>query len=49
MNVRVSADSTCDLSQEILEQYDIGIVPLYIILGEKTCRDGIDCTKQDLY
>lgn len=49
MNIRVSADSTCDLSAQMTEIYDIGITPLYIIMGDKTLRDGVDCTKEQIF
>lgn len=49
MRIKVSADSTCDLSQELIETYDIGITPLYIVRGEEALRDGIDITPQDIY
>lgn len=49
MRIRISADSTCDLSPEVLSHYDIGITPLYIILGDETRRDGVDCSKEDIY
>ncbi len=42
MKIKISADSTCDLSPELIERYHIGITPLYIIRGEETLRDGID-------
>ena len=28
MNIKISADSTCDLSPALIEQYNIGITPL---------------------
>lgn len=49
MKIRISADSTCDLSPEILEKYNIGITPLYIIFGDESRRDGIDCTREDIF
>ena len=36
MKIKISADSTCDLSPELIERYHIGITPLYIIRGEET-------------
>ena len=36
MKIKVSADSTCDLSPELIERYGIGITPLYIVRGEET-------------
>ena len=49
MRIYVSADSTCDLSPAILEKYNIGIMPLYIIFGDESRRDGIDCTREDIF
>ena len=46
MKIKISADSTCDLSPELIERYHIGITPLYIIRGEETLRDGIDVHPQ---
>ena len=33
--VKIISDSTCDLSQELTAKYDIDILPLHILLGEK--------------
>ena len=49
MRYKITADSTCDLGRELIEQYDIGILPLYVQLGEKTYRDGIDIQPDDIY
>lgn len=45
----ISADSTCDLSEEIKERYDIHIQPLNIILENELYRDGIDITPDMIY
>lgn len=39
---KLIADSTCDLSDAILKQYDINIAPLSIVIEGKTYRDRID-------
>ena len=49
MRYKITADSTCDLSRELIERYDIGIFPLYVQLGEKTYRDGVDIHPDDIY
>ena len=49
MKVKITSDSTCDLSPELVSQYDIGILPLLITFGEKTYRDGVDTTPEDIY
>ena len=40
--VKITADSTCDLSPELIDKYDIAIIPLHIILGEKSLLDGLE-------
>ncbi|HYE83472.1 MAG TPA: DegV family protein [Clostridia bacterium] len=47
--VRVISDSTCDLSSELIERHGIAIVPLYVVFGEKSYRDGIDISTEELY
>ena len=37
-NVKIVADSTCDLSQDMLNEYDITMIPLMISMGEITKR-----------
>lgn len=49
MKIKISADSTCDLSTELIEQYDISILPLHVQVGEKNLTDGVDVTPVDLY
>ena len=47
--VKIISDSTCDLSQELLEKYDIEIVPLHILLGEEEYEDGKSITPDEIY
>ncbi len=47
--VKVFTDSTSDLSKDILDKYDIGVVPLYVTFGNETYKDGIDITTPELY
>lgn len=47
--VKIFSDSTCDLSPELIEKYQIGIVPVYVLFGEESFRDGIDLTTAELY
>ena len=49
LNIKISADSTCDLSPALVEAYNIGITPLYIVMEDKTLRDGLDIKPEDLY
>lgn len=47
--IRIVADSTCDLSKELVEQYNIQIAPLHIVLGEKEYLDGVEITPDEIY
>ena len=47
--IRVTADSTCDLSPEILSQYGIETLPLYVIYDGVEHKDGVDLTPDQLY
>ncbi len=47
--VKIISDSTCDLSPELLKRYDIDILPLHILLGEKEYRDGKDITPDEIF
>ena len=48
-HIRISSDSTCDLSQELIERYQIKILPMGVSLGDNLYRDGIDITPDDIY
>lgn len=47
--VKIISDSTCDLSQELLEKYDVEIVPLHILLGDAEYEDGKSITPDEIY
>lgn len=47
--IRIVADSTCDLTKELTEKYDIQIVPLHIVLGDKEYLDGVEITSDEIY
>lgn len=47
--VKISSDSTSDLSKELIEKYGISIFSLHIHLGADMHTDGVDITPDDLY
>lgn len=49
MKVKIISDSTCDLSRELIEKYDIALLPLYVSLGDDTRKDGVEVTPDDIY
>ena len=49
MAVRIIADSTCDLSPELVSRYGITVIPLYVSLGDESFRDGVNITAADVF
>lgn len=47
--VKIFTDSTSDLSKELLEKYNIDVIPLYIHLGDKEYKDGEEIGIQDAF
>lgn len=47
--VKIFTDSTCDLTQEILTKNDISVIPVYVVFGEESFKDGVDIALEDLY
>ncbi|ADL50481.1 DegV family protein [Clostridium cellulovorans] len=38
--IKIITDSTCDLPKEVIERYDIEVVPLLVTIDNKTYHDG---------
>ena len=49
MQYQITSDSTCDLSPEQLEQYNIRLLPLYVDMDGRTLHDGVDVKPDDIY
>jgi DegV family protein with EDD domain len=49
MAVKIVTDSSADIPEEIAQELDITVIPLYIRFGDKTYRDGVDITLDQLY
>lgn len=47
--IKIVSDSTCDLTKELIEKYDIQIAPLHIVLGENEYLDGVEITPDEIY
>jgi DegV family protein with EDD domain len=47
--VRIIADSTCDLTEELINKYGISIIPLNIVLDMKSYLDGKEITPDEIY
>lgn len=48
-NIKIICDSLSDIPMELIEKYDIEVVPLSIMFNEKEYIDGIDITKVEFY
>jgi len=48
MKIKITSDSTCDLGEELVKKYNIGIFSLSVILGEKSYKDG-GISPQDIF
>lgn len=49
MNIKIIADSTCDLPKELIQKHNIRIAPLGISLGDKILQDGVDITSREIF
>ena len=49
MNIKIMSDSTCDLSKELVEKYNITIVPLTVVKDGKEFTDGVNITPADIF
>jgi len=47
--IKITCDSTCDLTQELYEKYDVEVMPLGIALGDKLYHDGVDVKTGDVF
>ena len=48
MKIAISAESTLDLSKELIKQYDVNVIPFTVLLGETPYQDG-DINSQDIF
>ncbi len=49
MKIRITADSTCDLSKELCRRHSIAIFPMTVICDGKAYKDGVDISEKELY
>ena len=47
--VRIVSDSTCDLSPELREKYDIKVIPLCIVMDDESYFDMVDVTPLEIF
>lgn len=47
--IKITADSTCDLSPEILQKNGIALAPIYTMVNGESYRDGVDIAPADVF
>ena len=47
--VKIISDSTCDLTRELLERYQVTVLPLHVLLGDTEYLDRSDITPDTIY
>lgn len=47
--VIIAADSTCDLSPELIERYHVKIIPAIVMMDEKIYYDMVNAVPDDMY
>ena len=47
--IKISCDSTCDLSPELYDRYGISVIPMAVAMGDRLCRDGVDVKPEELF
>lgn len=48
-NIQIVADSTCDLSPTLKEKYNIAVIPLNIVMDDKSYYDGEEITPEEIF
>lgn len=47
--IKIISDSTSDLSADMLEKYEISILPLHVHLGDEEYEDGVNISPEEIY
>ena len=47
--IKITCDSTCDLTPELYRRFDLEVLPLEVTLGDRVCYDGVDVTTEEMY
>ncbi len=47
--IRIVTDSTCEAPPELLSHPAVTVVPLYVIFGQESLRDGIDISREQFW
>ena len=49
MKIKITADSTCDLPKDLLDQWNVALIPLTVIVGDESYYDGKEIAPADIF
>lgn len=49
MKIKIISDTTCDLPEQLLKEYQITLLPLHITKGEESLLDGVQIMPSDIF
>jgi DegV family protein with EDD domain len=49
MSIKIVTDSSSDIPPELLKEFDISVVPLYVRFGDQVFKDGVDISHAEFY
>jgi DegV family protein with EDD domain len=49
MSTKIATDSTCDLPDQVVAEYDISVVPCFVNIGNQSYLDGVELSRQEFY
>ena len=47
--IKITCDSTCDLTKELYDRYNVSVISLGVNMGEDSRLDGVNVTPDELY
>lgn len=48
-NIKITCDSTCDLTQELYQKHGIDVLSLGVVLGDEARKDGLDVSAEEIF
>ena len=49
MNIKITADSTCDLNAALVQQWNLSLMPMHILMGDESYLDGVTVCPADIF
>lgn len=49
MAIKIVTDSSADLPPDLVQRWDITVVPCYVVVGDVNYKDGVDISLDDFY